>query len=99
MRQSAIARTIPVGLAIVGIVLLYVWLSADAAMDLIERIPTAQDEGQELQGEGSPVKIQGTLMQLDGAPADLPGAWPRFRGANFDAMDMADKRPRSPVVD
>ena len=25
-------------------------------------------------------------MKFDGVPADLPGAWPRFRGPNFDAI-------------
>lgn len=93
MRQSTIARTIPVGLAILGVVLLYVWLSADAAMDLMERVPTAQEDIQELPGNGSPVKIQGALVQFDGAPADLPGAWPRFRGANFDAVSSEDITP------
>ncbi len=93
MRQSAIARTIPVGLAIVGIIMLYVWLSADAAMDLTERIPTAQDDIQPLQDNGSPVKIRGTLVQLDGVSADLPGAWPRFRGVNFDAISSEDISP------
>ena len=93
MRQSTIARTITVGLAILGIGSLYFWLSADAAMDLTERIPAAKDNTQALQGEGGPVKIQGTLVRLDGAPADLPGAWPRFRGANFDAISAEDITP------
>jgi outer membrane protein assembly factor BamB len=93
MRQSAITRTIPVGLAIVSVVLLYVWLSADAAMDLTERLPTAQDEIQTLQDNGGAVKIKGTLAQFDGTPADLPGSWPRFRGANFDAISPEDISP------
>ena len=61
MRQSTIARTIPIGLAIVSVVLLYVWLSADAANDLTERIQTAQDDIQALEGNGGEVKIQGAL--------------------------------------
>jgi outer membrane protein assembly factor BamB len=93
MRQSAIARTIPIGLAIVGVVLLYVWLSADAAMDLTERIPAQKDDIQVLQDDSGAVKIQGTLAKFDGTPADLPGAWPRFRGANFDAISSEDITP------
>ena len=93
MRRSVIARTIPIGLAIVAVVLLYVWLSADAAMDLTERIPTAQDEIQTLQDNGGAVKIQGRLAQFDGVPGDLPGSWPRFRGANFDAISTEDFSP------
>ena len=93
MRQSTIARTIPVGLGILGVVLLYVWLSADAAIDLTERIPAPPDDTQALQGEATPVKIQGTLAQLDGVPTNLPGAWPRFRGPNFDAISSEDISP------
>ena len=93
MRQSTIARTIPVGLATVGVVLLYVWLSADAAIDLTERIPTPQEDVQALQGNEGAVKIQGTLVHFDGTPADLPGDWPRFRGANFDAISSEDITP------
>jgi len=93
MRQSTFARIIPVGLAILGVLLLYVWLSADAAMDLTERVPAPPDDTKAIQSEGTPVKIQGTLAKLDGTPADLPGAWPRFRGANFDAISTEDISP------
>jgi len=89
MKQS-IAGVIPVVLAVLGIALLYVWLSSDAAVDLTERIPSADDNTQTLQGDDSAVKIQGTLVKLDGAPADLPGAWPRFRGTNFNAISTED---------
>jgi outer membrane protein assembly factor BamB len=89
MKQS-IAGVIPVVLAVLGVVLLYVWLSSDAAVDLTERIPAANDNTQALQGDSIAIKIQGTLVKLDGAPADLPGAWPRFRGANFDAISTED---------
>lgn len=86
MKESVVTKTIPIGLAILGMVLLYVWLSADAAIDLTERVPVAQDTARALPGEDDVVKIQGELVRLDGVPADLPGAWPRFRGANFDAI-------------
>ncbi len=43
MKESTIAKIIPVGLTIIGVVLLYVWLSADAAIDLTERLPIAHD--------------------------------------------------------
>jgi len=90
MKETAIAKTIPFGLAILGAVLLYVWLSADAAMDLTERVPTIQDVQQVLPGDSGTGKLQGKLEQLNGVPADLPGAWPRFRGANFDAISTDD---------
>jgi len=93
MRRSVITRAIPIGLAIVGIILLYVWLGADAAVDLTERIPTAQDQTQMPEDNGGVVKIKGTLAQFDGVPADLPGSWPRFRGTNFDAISTENFSP------
>ncbi len=93
MKQSVIARTIPVGLAVLGVVSLYVWLTANAAMDLTERIPAVKNTEQELSDDSSPMKIKGTLAQFDGVPSDLPGAWPRFRGANFDAISMEKISP------
>ena len=85
MKESTIAKALPVGLAIIGVVLLYVWLSADAAMDLTERLPIAHDIPQ-APSDGNGVEMRGEFVQLDGVPADLPGAWPRFRGANLDAI-------------
>jgi len=85
MKESTIAKTIPVGLAIVGVVLLYVWLSADAAIDLTERVPI--DHGIVATTlDGNDVELRGEFVQFDGVPSDLPGAWPRFRGPNLDAI-------------
>ncbi len=73
---------------------LYVWLSADAAVNLTERVRPPQDATQvpSDEDEGA-VKIQGKLVKLDGVPADLPGSWPRFRGPNFDAISIEGISP------
>ena len=90
MREFAIAKLIPVIFAIVAVVMLYVWLSADAAIDLTERVPPVRQAQQILPGESEAIKIEGELVRLEGVPADAPGAWPRFRGANFDAISTED---------
>ena len=90
MKGSVIAKGIPIACAIVGVVLLYVWLSADAAIDLTERVPPVQQARQKLPGESEPIKIEGELVKFDGVPAESPGAWPRFRGPNFDAISTED---------
>ena len=90
MKGSVIAKGIPIACAIVGVVLLYVWLSADAAIDLTERVPPVQQARQKLPGESEPIKIEGELVKFDGVPAEIPGAWPRFRGPNFDAISTED---------
>jgi len=86
MKESVIAKIIPAGVTILAAASLYVWLSADAAVDLTERVRVAQDATQALADDEGAVKIPGKLVKLDGVPADLPGSWPRFRGPNFDAI-------------
>jgi len=90
MRDSFVAKIIPIGLAVVGVVLLYVWLSADAAMDVTLRLPIAENIPPTPSDESGGGELRGQLIQFDGKPADLPGAWPRFRGANFDAISSED---------
>lgn len=86
MKESTVAKTLPIGLAVLGVILLFIWLFADAAKDIKERLPGKDNRVIVLAGEDEPVKITGRLMKSDGMPADLPGAWPRFRGSNFDAI-------------
>ena len=84
MKQSMVAKSIPFGLAIIGVVLLYVWLSADAAIDLTERVPIERQSA--ATSDANAVELRSEFVRFDGVPADLPGAWPRFRGANLDAI-------------
>ncbi len=88
--QNVVPKIIPIGLAVTGVVLLYVWLSADAAMELTERLAIAENVPEMLPDESGVEQLRGQLIQFDGEPADLPGAWPRFRGANFDAISTDD---------
>ena len=86
MKESTVAKTLPIGLAILGVILLCVWLGSDAAKDLKERLPGEDNRTKTLIEEDEPVKITGLLVKYDGVPAELPGAWPRFRGPNCDAI-------------
>jgi outer membrane protein assembly factor BamB len=40
----------------------------------------------EAMAESVSVPFRGRLVQADGVAADLPGAWPRFRGQGFDGI-------------
>ena len=90
MRESAVAKIIPVGLAVVGAILLYVWLGADAGSELTVRLPGPDDRPARMVDANEPIKIAGELTTFDGVPADLPGEWPQFRGPNFDAVSTQD---------
>jgi len=93
MRESAFAKTIPVGLALVGLILLIAWLSADAGSELTYRLSGTDGRPVKTVDANEPIKIVGELTTFDGIPADLPGQWPRFRGPNFDAISTQDITP------
>jgi len=88
--MKLLAGTIPVALAIAALISMYVWFNRDAGPELALRLPGADNRPKKLVGEDEPAKISGTLLKSDGVPADLPGAWPRFRGANFDAISSEE---------
>jgi outer membrane protein assembly factor BamB len=90
MKQFIMTWVVPVGLVIVGIVLVYIWMSADVATQLTERLPIAENAPQIISDEGTAGRIKGELLASDGVPSDLPGAWPRFRGANLNAVSSDD---------
>ncbi len=87
MKKFLIADVIPMAFAVAGVVsLVYLWRGADAAVNVTERLPGGDNKPANAGGADEPVKIAGTLVKSDGVPADLPGAWPRFRGPNYDAI-------------
>jgi outer membrane protein assembly factor BamB len=87
MKKFLIADGLPMVFVVAGVAgLMYLWLSADAAVSVQERLPGGDNKPADAAGGNAPVKIAGTLVKSDGVPADLPGAWPRFRGPNYDAI-------------
>jgi outer membrane protein assembly factor BamB len=87
MKRFLIADCLPMTFVVAGVAaLMYLWLSADAAVSVVERLPGGDNRPKDATGDEEPVKIAGTLVPSDGVPADLPGAWPRFRGPNYDAV-------------
>jgi len=99
IRDYLIAFLIPLVLALAGAwAVRHLWHAAHAAVDVSERLPGADNRPQDLLGAGEPNEIVGQLSQFDGVPADLPGAWPGFRGADFDniskeAVQLAQQWP------
>lgn len=90
-----IAGTIPVVLAVIGVVAVYAWLSGGEFDQLEPRLPgrdgrPAGARPDDANQPEEPVKITGRLLKSDGIPADLPGVWPRFRGADLDAIGKED---------
>jgi outer membrane protein assembly factor BamB len=87
MKKFLIADCLPMAFVVAGVVgLMYLWLGADAAVSVKERLPGGDNKPKDAAGGSEAVKITGTLVKSDGVPANLPGAWPRFRGLNYDGV-------------
>ncbi|MBM3838840.1 MAG: polyvinylalcohol dehydrogenase [Verrucomicrobia bacterium] len=73
-------------LAALAILALWLWLASPGALQL--RLPGAdQAPGDGQNGaKGNPV-LSGRLIAGEGKPAELPGAWPGFRGAAKDGIN------------
>lgn len=84
MKRLSPATAIPGTAALLGIALLIFWTTRGTVGGLAQRRPAQERPPGSVQKTYVPVV--GTLIQGDGVPADVPGAWPRFRGAGFDAI-------------
>lgn len=93
MKDFVISKIIPSSLAILGIILLYNWLNSDITAELQLRLPGADRVGQTASIEIEATEIEGQLIEFDGVAEDLPGIWPRFRGANFDGISSENIVP------
>ena len=63
---------------------LWAWFAHDAAPGMQARLPGADGTPAGEKGKSKKVDLKGRFEQFDGTPSDLPGAWPRFRGADGD---------------
>ncbi|HUU95813.1 MAG TPA: PQQ-binding-like beta-propeller repeat protein [Phycisphaerae bacterium] len=84
---KAVFRTAPILvpclLACAGVVLVVLWVRGGPPAGLAQRLPVAEAAVPAAQ---APTEIVGTFAKADGTPADLPGAWPGFRGPKLDAI-------------
>jgi outer membrane protein assembly factor BamB len=76
----------PLLIAILATAVLALWFFRGAGRPLTLRVPgTDQAPGSESRG-GTNAVLAGKLLRSDGLPANLPGAWPGFRGPNGNAI-------------
>jgi outer membrane protein assembly factor BamB len=87
MNRSLAADALPLALVVAGVVsLMYLWLSADAAVRVEERVPIASNVVDTSPEDTGDILEQAEHTSFDGVAADLPGVWPQFRGPNLDAI-------------
>lgn len=73
-----------VAVAAAGIVV--AWLSTGPEQPLAARVPGSDQAPAAMGGSKVNPVLAGILSHSNGVPADLPGAWPGFRGLNRDAI-------------
>ena len=79
----------------VAVVLLAHWLAVDPACELTLSLPGKDGgptEAERAVADVLQIELAGTLETFDGTPSDLPGSWPRFRGADFDNISKENVR-------
>lgn len=86
-----------------AVALLSFWFAHDPARELALSLPGADGGPDRREGAVADelnVELTGRLETFDGLPSDLPGSWPRFRGADFDNIckdnvKLANRWPES----
>lgn len=71
------------------------WFADNPARELLPSLPGTDGgppESERSLAEDLDVDLAGTLQTFDGVPPNLPGSWPRFRGAGFDNICKDDVR-------
>lgn len=83
---NRIALLIPAALALLALGAFALWLHLGPGAPMAKRVPgTDHDPGSETGARANPV-LTGKLLRSEGQPANLPGAWPQFRGPQRDAI-------------
>lgn len=63
---------------------LVLWLAGGGAVTMTPRLPGGDGAPAASERAEAATDLAGVFQTFDGVAADLPGAWPRFRGAKFD---------------
>ncbi len=88
MNKTTLPFIIPLVTAACGIILLALWAKADTPLEIEIRVPDLSDITLAETEYTEPIGDLAELIVSDGTPSDVPGAWPRFRGANFDNISV-----------
>ena len=75
----------PAALCVIAALALGIWLWPGTNRPLAMRVPGTDQAGGESGAKANPV-LAGKVLPGDGKAADLPGAWPRFRGPAGDGI-------------
>ena len=72
--------------ALAALLLLFWWFSTDPTKNFVENVPGMDQRGERTKLMRQ-VDIGQHFTEFDGVASDIPGSWPRFRGANYDNIN------------
>ena len=78
-----VAIALPISVVAAGFCL-WAWFTHDPAAGLRVRLPGLDGTPAASEVQRAVRDLSGVFQQFDATPANLPGAWPRFRGPDFD---------------
>ncbi len=83
-------RWLPVAIGVAAIAALALWFAIGPGKPLSIRVPGTDHAPGSESGTGVNPVLSGKVLHFDGQPAKLAGAWPQFRGTNFDAINREE---------
>ncbi len=86
MHSPVAAKWIPIAAALAGAFALGFLLSHSSSPRLVERLPGTDRDPTAPGASNATAQVKGQLIASNGVAANLPGAWPWFRGPNLDAI-------------
>ncbi|MFP4057017.1 MAG: PQQ-binding-like beta-propeller repeat protein [Candidatus Brocadiia bacterium] len=90
MNGLPVSKLVPGAAALLGAAALALWLTAGHGVEVAVRVPREGGSHSQPQGLARPLEESGELARGEGRPADLPGAWPGFRGPDRDNVSKED---------
>jgi outer membrane protein assembly factor BamB len=91
MKNPLAGILIPGALALTCAAALVLWTHVGPMVEPLEaRVPGLDRPKATEDGAAQAKPLKGTLTPLGGKAADLPGAWPRFRGERFDGIGVPE---------
>ncbi|MFH1943845.1 MAG: PQQ-binding-like beta-propeller repeat protein [bacterium] len=87
MNEKIINLAALLGTGIIGFVLLSWWLFTNPVKDFTVHNPGMDNRPETISAGAPNVDIGAFFDRLDGIPSDMKGAWPRFRGPDFDNIN------------
>ncbi len=92
MNEKQLHLVTSLSAALVGLVLLGWWLLHNPVAGFSESIPGMDNRPEFLASELADVDIGSVFAAFEGTPSQVPGAWPRFRGVDFDNISKENVR-------